>query len=151
MRSGALQPEDLLCLTLVGEASGTCDVPVHPDGTWVDPEFTPYVPFRYAICLSHGSTMRNFVSDQSRIVEMLPPAARELLSEKEQISNCFDITTEEARALNQILTDAGYFWLGEGFVRATYERTSLLMSPPPVFDPAVWVSFEPVLPNGAIS
>lgn len=90
-----------------------------PPGAWADDEIRLYAPPRYAICLN-----------PSRSIDLLPAPAQDLLRGKEHTyegagsifaflegldrdnfpdppNECFELTTEEARALDQILSDAG--------------------------------------------
>jgi hypothetical protein len=109
VRSGAVAPRALF-------PPNFDDVPA---GAWADAEIMLYAPPRYAICL-----------DASRSVSLLPAPARDLLRGKEHTyegagpidaffegnvngddfdpsTECFELTTGEARALDQILSDAG--------------------------------------------
>jgi hypothetical protein len=99
VRSGAIRARDLVGLS------------AFPASAWEEPEAKLYAPPRYAIC-------------PSREVDLLPAPAQALLRGKEhnyptpaqallrgQEHNypheCFEVTTEEARALEDILNDAG--------------------------------------------
>jgi hypothetical protein len=66
-----------------------------PADVWVDPEARPYVPARYAIC----------GLDPARL-GTLPPRAAALLRGKARHDTCFEVTTEEARALDDILSES---------------------------------------------
>jgi hypothetical protein len=66
-----------------------------PADAWEDPEARPYVPARYAIC----------GLDPAR-VGTLPPRAEALLRGKARHDTCFKATTEEAHALDDILSDS---------------------------------------------
>jgi hypothetical protein len=106
VRSGVIDPSDFICVAGTRPAPYACVGPRHeiPASAWEDPMLRPYVPYRYAIC-------------DSGALRLLPAAAQDLLRGKEQTfpingaphgtAGCFDVTTEEARALDQILTDAG--------------------------------------------
>ena len=92
----------------------------YPASAWADPESRRYVPPRYAICYADGSQ----IVDPSSVAGLLPAGAEALLRGKEQTyenatlepavvdpapsSTCFEVTTEEARALDEILSDAGF-------------------------------------------
>jgi hypothetical protein len=117
-----------------------------PASAWADPTLRPYVPYRYAICTGlHG----------------LPAAAADLLRGKLRRfdgvawwegpgPDCYDVTTEEARALDEILTDAGFTGARADLrtLGATYELESPERSAD--LERAV-VSFYPVLPHGEIA
>lgn len=118
---------------------------------WTDPTFNPYVPSRYAICYADEGT--NIV-DPSGVVGLLPPRAEVLLRGKERTyhhtaglggdmapATCFEVTTEEARALDDILRR-------EGFDRGTRGRgTFSWLSPDRAGEP-IWIVFAPLLPQG---
>ena len=110
VRSGDIQAEDLLPPWVLHGV---------PASAWADAEIKPYAPPRYAICL-----------DPSRSVDLLPAPAQALLRGKEHTyegagpifaflegdehgddfdpsTECFELTTDEALALDQILSDAG--------------------------------------------
>jgi hypothetical protein len=118
-----------------------------PASAWADRTMRPYVPNRYAICTDlHG----------------LPAAAADLLRGRLRTfdgvawwegrgPDCYDATTEGARALDRILTDAGFTaaradvrTLGATYELESPERSSDLRS-------RSVVSFYPVLPHGAIA
>jgi hypothetical protein len=106
VQSGDLQAQDLL-------GSGY-DVPAD---AWEDPEIKPFVPSRYAVCYytEQGSTRYDVAGyeDPSRVVGFFPAPARDIL--RGQLTNgavgtgdlypqvCSEVTTEEARALDEIL------------------------------------------------
>src|SRR5262249_5746539 len=102
-----------------------------PPNAWQDQTTRPYVPSRYAICLS---TRTGWLADQprirpSRILSLLPAPAAALLADGRHwrwqdldskdpgtvrrstppgaSPHCFDVTTEEAQALTEALDDAG--------------------------------------------
>ena len=91
----------------------------------------PYVPHRYAICTS---------------LDGLPAAGQALLRGKEwtyefrgqpdQGSKCFDVTTEDARALDEILADAGFQYPSPAYGKYWPGSTSAS------------VLFNPILPHG---
>jgi hypothetical protein len=107
-----------------------------PASAWKDREFRPYVPYRYAICGDLNG---------------LPGAAQELLRGKERTFDvsgpdqgrvrCFDVSTEEARAVDRILADAGFFVGSPGY--AQYQRERWLGTDS--------VVFMPILPHGTFA
>ena len=87
-----------------------------PASAWEDPEIKPYVASRYSVCYEEGAPQQ---LGASRLLTLLPRPAEDLLRaqdrRREEYTNlagsfvywCSDVTTEEARALAQILQDAG--------------------------------------------
>jgi hypothetical protein len=85
-----------------------------PADAWEDPEARPYVPARYAICywMQRGG---DFVSP-STVLRFFPAQAREILAGKDHTYQpspadqdpleCSEVTTDAARALDNILRDA---------------------------------------------
>jgi hypothetical protein len=140
VQSGVINASDFICPekppSLGGLAIG-CQGPLHeiPSTAWKDSTLRPYVPYRYAICGS-GPEERELVPS----LQVFPAAAQDLLSGKES-GYCFDVTTEEARKLDEILADAG-FRVGDN--PSNYQRWS--GEGPDAREP--WMSFEPILPNG---
>ena len=127
-------------------------------GAWADPEPRQYVPARYAICFAE----RGFhIVDPSSVAGLLPAQAEALLSGKERtyenatldaattasvpVSTCFEVTTEEARDLTQILSDAG-FEKSTSFAGPTGEGIRFL--PPEGAEEAVAIVLAPLLPQG---
>ena len=115
VRSGAVRPGELL---------GYADSPV-PASAWADPEIRAYVPARYAVCY----VGKHRPLEPSDVVGLLPAPARTLLRGKERTydpvfesagdyppppdpvvpsAKCSEVTTEEARALDEIFRDAGF-------------------------------------------
>ena len=97
VRSGAIQPEDV-------------NPPSHvPESAWEDPEIKPYVPSRYAVCFYQQSGYE----DPSRVLGFFSARARDILRGKDHMYNdptgdpleCSEVTTDEARALDDILRD----------------------------------------------
>jgi hypothetical protein len=143
VRSGALQPADLF---------------LRPDevpaSAWEDPTMRPYVPYRYAICADD--------------LPFFPAAAKDLLRGKERTFDvgipsapdndvfagnpgryvtwkCFDLTTEKARALDAILSNAGFInGLEVGF--QSYDRVG-----PEQGNASPTASFYPILPDGTFA
>lgn len=133
VRSGAIQAKDLFRPHRV------------PASVW-GPNRTmrPYVPYRYAICQAYGT------------LNDLPAAGADLLRGKLRTFDvgmggpgwdCYDVTTEQARALDWILIDAGFLDGTELFERAALVDVKRLADG----DPLAWVSLYPVLPHGAIT
>lgn len=125
-----------------------------PPSAWADPTLRPYVPYRYAICQDYGT------------LHSLPSAAADLLLGRERSFDlgewtgpwggnaswdCYDVTIEEARALDGILTDAGF--TGAGADLSTTGETFQLVSPERSTDlePLALVSFYPVFPHGSFT
>ncbi len=85
-----------------------------PASAWEDPEITAYVPSGYSVCYEPEQAV-----GLSRVLASLPPPAEDLLRtqgiKRGEYTNllgtfvywCSDLATEEARALAQILDDAG--------------------------------------------
>lgn len=121
-----------------------------PASAWAEQEMRAYVPSRYSVCYSG----RDEALERPRILDMLPAPAEDLLraldTTRDEFNGsrgsipywCSVVTTEEARALAQILNDAG--------VRERYEDVFGLGYVFGQRDPgamAVSLSFEPLLPN----
>ena len=113
---------------------------VVPADAWVDSERRPYAPPRYAVCYGDPGGYE----DPSRLLRLLPPPAEAILRGKERtyrpealavvnaLVECFEVSTEEARALDQILEEADF----QAGVKAFF---GFSRGP---------VSFEPILPHG---
>jgi hypothetical protein len=139
--SGAIEPR------LFIRQCSACAGPPLPSGSWASSEIRQYVPSRYAMC--HFAMGK---SPPSRFIGLLPSAAQELLRGKQHPYrpigmgpplriDCWQVTTGEARALDGILSDAGF---------ETWDQTSSgLLTFAPSADVEVdgpW--FVPVLPHG---
>lgn len=113
--SGAIEPTTFL--------EGWHEVPDLPPGAWADPTIRPYVPARYAACFESYSDLR--VVDPAGFVDRLPPAARDIFQGKERTfdreetpdgpanaaytpARCFEVTTAEALAVAESLSEAGF-------------------------------------------
>lgn len=156
VRSGAIEPSVFLRQCLA------CTKPVLPAGSWADAEIRQYVPSRYAMCHFELSRFR-----QSRFLDLLPSPAQELLRGKQQPYqgvtdpnlgaggpvqpallpriDCWEVTTGKARALDEVLSDAGFEeW------RSTPSGT-VAFYPPADLErgPGLW--FTPVLPHGELA
>jgi hypothetical protein len=154
VRSGAIEPSVFLRQCLA------CTKPVLPAGSWADDEIRQYVPSRYAMC--HFELSR-----PSRFLDLLPLPAQELLRGKQQPYqgvtdpilgvgepvqrallpriDCWEVTTGEARALDEVLSDAGFEeWSStpNGMV-AFYPRADIERGP------GLW--YTPVLPHGELA
>jgi hypothetical protein len=124
-----------------------------PAGAWEDAEIKAWVPSRYAICYwgRHG------IIEPSRAIEILPAYAPGLLAGKTRTFylegladppiECSVLTTDHARVLDEILRDAGYAGVGAS------GSPFMFLPPHKLADPIgddVWISFLPVLPDGAL-
>jgi hypothetical protein len=109
VRSGALRPE-----AFIGHAD---EVPLD---VWENPEVKPFVPSRYAVCYYMESGDRNLgkmggYEQPSRVVGFFPAPARAILRGEMSFVQegdddtapleCSEVTTDEARALVDILGD----------------------------------------------
>jgi hypothetical protein len=168
VRSGAVEPRRFL------RPAG----PSLPAGAWADPDARSYVPSRYAVCYAAiralhppappdvAGEMIGYV-DPSRVVSLLPAQAQDLLRGKERDRGdggrlrrgrrCSELTTEEARTLEQILLDAGF----EGFVTPEWAEAfgdeedgaaaiALLVERDLHVGDEVWISMScnPLFPHG---
>jgi hypothetical protein len=125
-----------------------------PEHAWEDQEIRAYVPSRYAICANRvdlsvgvgGLTSPRLVKT-SEIVDQLPGPVKALIYADGRViperayGGCYEVTTDEARAIVRALDDAGL-------------EPKLLMSLAYVFDtPELrwaqgFVSFLTILPHG---
>jgi hypothetical protein len=136
VRSGAVEPSAFL-----GDASQA----ELPAGIWADPEARLWAPPRYAVCFSRSDGDHQRDVDPSQVVDLLPGPAQALFRGIEPRSyealgnpptECLEVTTEEARDLEAIFSDAGvgviepgtWFLRPEGGVR-------------------VWIDFLPLFPD----
>ena len=120
-----------------------CVSPPLPVNAWDDAEIRAWVPSKYAICYLGP---RDDI-EPSRVVGLLPAPAQALLGGKERTYRpdpehsrhveCSEVTTEQARSLDEILDDAGF----EGDAEAGYRFVG------PDGD-WVQIGFEPILPHG---
>lgn len=140
-----------------------------PRDAWVQPEAIAYVPSRYAVCIHNGGIVEPMKATEH--LSDLPPAAQELLAEARVVrmsdladvdpagfataagstGDCFDITTQRARALVAALDEAGLKELpqrpydgGEIFYVIS---SGLDQSPGAGFD-GVTLAIWPMLPHG---
>jgi hypothetical protein len=153
VRSGAIEPSGFLgaCLACAG--------PALPAGSWADTEIRQYVPSRYAMC--HFELTR---FQLSRFLDRLPSFAKEILRGKQQPYrgftdtivdaggpaqpelqpriDCWEVTTGDARALDEVLSDAGFdAW------RSTPDGVVAFV-PPADLGHGTDLWFTPVLPHG---
>jgi hypothetical protein len=133
-----------------------------PASAWEDREIRAYVPAKYAICYWRSSYRGLELGptrwlEPSLILGSLPEAAQDLLRGKDRTygptytplpSVCSEVTTEEARALDEIFSLAG-------FVRDPVPRERVMAGPSwnvRFLDPdphdTIFFNFEPLLPHG---
>ena len=134
VRSGAVEPTAFLYPRRPEEKL--------PAIMWADHTGRPYAPSRYAVCFygSEGAV------DLSRLGRVLPASAETLLRGNErdyrfQPVECFELTTAETRALDEILSDA--YVERPGFSPPALERV--------MRDDAgnrIWIEFRTLLPHG---
>jgi len=89
VRSGAVRPKDWYLV---------------PESAWEDREGKPYVPARYEACFRRTDSP----SEVEALLDLLPPSAQALLSGSDPALNpgCLEVTPEEARSLEEILSEA---------------------------------------------
>ena len=107
-----------------------------PASAWEDPELRPYVPSRYAVCAESPGSLPDPAADLLRSTERIPPAASRYIEEAE----CFEVTIDHARALAEILSDAGFEDPGA-------EDTALYSTD----TNDVTVEYQLILPDGVIT
>jgi hypothetical protein len=120
-----------------------------PAGVWEDQKIRPFVPFTYGICLRGVEQP----VEPSRILSLLPDRARSLLTDAEQAddlaghSECFRVTTEDARTLVEILDKAG---IERETPRSPMTQIYLRydLADPDIPGNVLWIAFAPVLPHG---
>ena len=156
VRSGAIEPSVFLhaCLACAG--------PALPATSWADSEIRQYVPSRYAMCHFGLTRFR-----PSRFLDRLPSFAKEMLRGKQRpyrgvtdtIVNaggpaqpelqaridCWEVTTGDARDLDEVLSDAGFEeW------RSTPDGVVAFV-PPAELGHGTDLWFTPVLPQGEVA
>jgi hypothetical protein len=125
-----------------------------PASAWKDRRIKAYVPSTFQVCYGPAA---NIHVRENRILSLFPAPAEDLLraAPETHVSNdpgpfgCRDMTTEAARALAQVLNDAGFdrdpflnMWvLDYAFV------PSVAIVPGPI-ENTVTIAFEPYLPHG---
>lgn len=89
VRSGAVQPKEWYLV---------------PQGAWEDREGRPYVPARYEACFSRTDSPPGVEA----LLDLLPASAQALLSGSDPAltPRCFEATPEEARSLEEIMSQA---------------------------------------------
>jgi hypothetical protein len=131
-----------------------------PASAWADKNVRAYVPSAFAVCWAGWpAEVSDPQSDPSRILSLLPPAARDLLAGKETTRHtgkrgwaggpyypdetvCANVTTAEARSLATTLDDAGIERTGPAAgVQYSFDL------PGPSRETAQ-IPFEPLLPDG---
>jgi hypothetical protein len=129
-----------------------------PESAWADRDIRAYVSSKYAVC--YGGWPPDQQVERSRLLALLPAAARDLLGEDTPLRQgplfgepgnfrpsyeyCADMTTDEARAIAVALDDAGLERAG-GAHRLHYRIEAPGSNPGETF-----VYFEPYLPHGEI-
>lgn len=131
-----------------------------PASAWEDREFRAYVPSRYAVC--YGGSPADQAIESSRILTLLPAPAEDLLRTKDRSGReglmmpgpgegiipaseyCHAVTTDEARAIDQALSDAGFQRSREA---SPYRLAYRFWAPAPI-EKTVDIWFEPILPHG---
>jgi hypothetical protein len=121
-----------------------------PAGAWEDAEIKAWVPSRYAIC--YGG--RHGIIEPSRAAGLLPASAPGLLAGKARTFHlegladppieCSELITDQARVLGEILGDAGFGSLGSPFIFIPPHKLANSIGD------EVWISFTPILPDGAL-
>ena len=128
-----------------------------PASAWVERDARAYVASKYAVC--HGGVPPDQQIEQSRLLALLPAAARDLLGDaplrqgalfgepgnfRPSYEYCADMTTDEARAVAVALDDAGLHEDGSSQLNYRIEA--------PGSNPTeAAVSFEPYLPHGVMT
>jgi hypothetical protein len=130
-----------------------------PKRAWADRTIRAYVPWRYAVCSDEGDAGALGHHPQTRglgrLWSLLPARAKDVLhgnqmdAARSDVANvyCWDLTTKEARALAVALEDGK-------FERSQQAHDFSLTYESKRSDPAepelalVYISFEPILPNG---
>ena len=115
VRSGAVRPR----VFLEGWYEVPEGLPELPVGAWADSKIREYVPARYAACFQTNDVR---TVDPAAVLDRLPAAARAIFQGKEQTyeqeespsglthihpTNCFEVTSAEALAVAETLSQAG--------------------------------------------
>jgi hypothetical protein len=112
-----------------------------PESAWADRKMSAYVPGRFAI---HLRGVPNPI-EPAHALGLLPQPAQDLYRAGAPAPGASLLTTDDARALAEILErasiqrydpESGAFWL------------RYVLSNQPTSGNQVWISFEPVLPDG---
>ena len=119
-----------------------------PASAWQDQEIRAFVPTAFAICFDAGPDQIG----AGRLLDLLPRPAGDLLRTKhgtiEFGVHCYEVTTEEARALADVFDEAGYRDTDPN--PALYVLAYSVPAPDPIND-EILVSFQPVLPHGKVT
>ena len=107
-----------------------------PASAWEDPDLRPYVPSTYAVCAESLASLPDPAADLLRSTERIPAGASRYIEGAE----CFEVTIEDARALAEILS-------GAGFDDPRAEDTALYSSDAN----DVTVEYQLILPDGFIT
>ena len=75
-----------------------------PASAWEDPELRSYVPSTYAVCAGALASLPDPAADLLRSTERIPASTSRYVEGAE----CFELTIDDARALAEILGDAGF-------------------------------------------
>ena len=111
-----------------------------PASAWSDAEARPYVPSRYSVCFS---------PDASAVMALLPAPAEVLLrgSGPDPLHDrCLQVSTEEARALDVILSEAGFVpeelgWAAAGWFLQEGDRLGVRLVP--LWPAGEWLQLSP--------
>lgn len=130
-----------------------------PENAWADRDIRAYVSSKYAVC--YGGWPPDHQVERSRVLALLPPAARDLLggdtplrqgplfgepgNYRPSYEYCSDMSTEDARAIAVALDDAGL--QRQGAFRLNYRLEARGTGP----ETRAFIYFEPYLPHGEIT
>lgn len=119
-----------------------------PASAWQDQEIRAYAPTAFALCFDAGPDQIG----AGRLLDLLPRPAADLLRTKhgtiEFGVHCYEVTTEEARALADVFDEAGYRDTDPN--PALYVLAYSVSAPDPINDEILF-SFQPVLPHGKVT
>jgi hypothetical protein len=131
-----------------------------PESAWEDITIRAYVPSAFAVCYAGFPVDASQPqSDPGRVLSLLPQAARDLLGGKDRtrrtgqrglaggpwypsVSECSNVTTEEARALVRALDGAGLEREGPA------AGIAYTFGVPGPIEESAMVTLEPLLPDG---
>jgi hypothetical protein len=126
-----------------------------PEHAWEDQDIRAYVPSRYAICANRvdpavgvGGSWLPLLVTTSEIVDQLPGPVKALIYADGRViperayGGCYEVTTDEARAIVRALDDAGLEPEAAGF-SLTY-----VFDTPELRWAEGFVSFLTILPHG---
>lgn len=120
-----------------------------PASAWEDRAIKAYVPSRYSVCFRG---IPNAI-EPDHVLGLLPIAAENLLRAGDWTheasvpanENCSRVTTDDARALVQVLADAG---IGRDLQSMGQVWLGYRLDDQGASGNVVWISFAPVLPHG---